>query len=375
MPTAGVITPKRPDPAWLGTFVTPSLISASAYKIDTPKVAIKLDQNESPWDLPQSLKEKVLKRLMQRPWNRYPSAFADELAQDLAAYAGVGAQNVLLGPGSNYLVSLALSVFSKGTQKGGKVVIARPSFPLYEAHCTYEGIPYEPWLLNDDLEYDPAKLPTLPKGSLVIFASPNNPVGNVLPKKTFESLLVKYPDTLWLADEAYFEYAAEPYTDLIGRYSNLILLRTFSKTMGCAGVRIGYFVAAEEYLALLRKLRLPFLLNHFSLVCAEVLLSDPEMRRHLAAIQDNAVKQRSLVYAELSRLAANGGYQVKNSEANFLLVRWPDNERALAAYKKLIDQDILVRNVSPGPGLKGCLRVTLGDEEENAALMKAFGKV
>lgn len=370
-----VVKPLAPDAQWLSGYVTPSLISAAPYKIDTPKVDIKLDQNESPWDLPANLKEKVLRRLMDRPWNRYPPAFADDLAAKVATYAGVSEGSVLLGPGSNYLVSLALTVFSKCTRHGGKVVIARPSFPLYESHSQYEGIPYEPWNLDQDLEYDPALLPALPKGSLVVFASPNNPVGNVLKKRVFDELLTKHPDVLWLADEAYFEYAAEPYTDLVGKHRNLILLRTFSKTMGCAGVRIGYFIAAPEYLSLLKKLRLPFLLNHFSLACAEVLLTDPEMQAHLAAIQSNAVKQRGTVAAELTRLAAQGGYKVKASEANFLLVRWPDNEGALAAYRRLIEQGILVRNVSPGPGLAGCLRVTLGDEAENAALVRAFGKI
>ncbi len=370
-----LIKPLTPDAGWLATYVTPSLVAAAPYKIDAPKVDIKLDQNESPWDLPPKLKEKVVKRLMERSWNRYPPPFADELAAKVAGYARVSEDAVLLGPGSNYLVSLALSVFSRGIKAGGKFVIARPSFPLYESHCQYEGIPYEPWNLDADLEYDPALLPALPKGSLVVFASPNNPVGNVLKKKTFESLLKAHPDVLWLADEAYFEYAAEPYTELIGRYSNLILLRTFSKTMGCAGVRIGYFIGAPAYLSLLKKLRLPYLLNHFSLAAMEVLLTDPEMKAHLTAIQTNAVKQRTIVTTELQHLAPKGGFQVKPSEANFVLLRWPDNERALAAHRKLVEQGILVRNVSPGPGLAGCLRVTLGDEAENAALLRAFQKV
>ena len=146
--------PKAPDPGWLASLVTPSLVGAAPYKIDTPKVSIKLDQNESPWDLPLALKKKVVSRLIERPWNRYPPAFADDLAAKVADYAGVDAKSVLLGPGSNYLVSLALSIFSKGVAKGGKVVIARPSFPLYESHCQYEGIPYEPWTLDENLEYD-----------------------------------------------------------------------------------------------------------------------------------------------------------------------------------------------------------------------------
>jgi histidinol-phosphate aminotransferase len=367
------IHPKTPDSAWLRGFVVPSLVAAAPYKIDTPNVTIKLDQNESPWDLPRAIKEKVLARLVSTPWNRYPPAFADELAAKVARYAGVPADSVLLGPGSNYLVSLALSTLVKGILKGrGKLVVARPSFPLYESHSTYEGIPYEPWNLNTDLEYDVALLPPLPPGSLVVFASPNNPVGNVLPKAAFSALLSRHPDTLFLADEAYYEYASEPYTDLIARHSNLILLRTFSKTMGAAGVRIGYFIAHPDYLALLRKLRLPYLLNHFALACADVLLTDGEMAAHLEAIRKNAVRERQTVHAELAALASAGGFQVKASEANFLLVRWPTTAAAQAVYKGLVERSILVRDISSNPGLAGCLRITLGDERENAALVGAM---
>lgn len=374
--TPRTVTPRQPDVTWLSRYLTPSLIDAAPYKIDTPSVTIKLDQNESPWDLPPAIKARVVERLLAMPWNRYPPAFADQLAEKIAAYAGVSADSVLLGPGSNYLVSLILTVFSKGFLKapGGpaKLVIARPSFPLYESHCRYEGIPYELWNLDDELEYDVAKLPALAPGSMVVFASPNNPVGNALPKAALARLLDLHPQTLFVADEAYFEYTAEPYTDLLASHANLLLIRTFSKTMGAAGVRVGYVLGSATTLELLKKLRLPYLLNHFSLACADTLLGDPEMRAHLEKIKVNALTAREEVYRELAAVQASKGYRVKRSEANFLLVRWPTNDAALTAYRRLIDHGILVRNVSGGPGLAGCLRITLGNDSENQALVKAF---
>lgn len=372
--THSTLNPRTPDLSWLEAYLVPSIIDAAPYKIDTPDVTVKLDQNESPWDLPAAVKARVLKRLGDMPWNRYPPAFADELAAKIAAYAGVSEGSVLLGPGSNYLISLILSVFSKGISQGngGRLVIARPSFPLYESHCRYEGIPYDLWPLNDALDYDVSLLPELTPGSMVIFASPNNPVGNTLPKKTLADLLTKYPSTLFIADEAYFEYASEPYTDLLSQFSNLLLLRTFSKTMGAAGVRVGYVLGASIYLEFLKKLRLPFLLNHFSIACADILLDEGEMQAHLEKIKSNAIQQRTLVYDELTLVAAKQNFMVKRSEANFLLVRWPTQDKAMAAYQHLIRNGILVRNVSGAPGLTGCLRVTLGNETENQALIKAF---
>ena len=371
------ITPKMPAADWLSTYVTPSLTAAASYKIDTPPVSIKLDQNESPWDLPTAIKEKVVARLLERPWNRYPSPFSDDLADQIARHAGVTPGTVLLGPGSNYLIALLLSVFGKGygRQNSGRVVIARPSFPLYESQCQYEGIPYTPWELDADLEYDVAKLPPLNRGSMVIFASPNNPVGNTLPKAVLEELLTKHPDTLFVADEAYFEYAAEPYTSLLAAHANLILLRTFSKTMGSAGVRIGYLLGHANYLNLLRKVRVPYLLNHFATACIEVLLNDPETKAHLRQIQTNAVAQRQVMFERLQTLQDRLGMKVKNSAANFLLLRWPTTAAAEVVYAALIKAGILVRNVSGGPGLAGCLRLTLGNEQENAALIAALERL
>lgn len=369
------IVPAQPNAQWLSTLLEPSLIEAPPYKIDTPQVEIKLDQNESPWDWPDEVKRKILDRLLKMEWNRYPSAFTDSLADKIGRYAGVAPGHVLLGPGSNYLVSLALSVYTKGARlarNAGRVVIARPSFALYESHCRYEGIPYEPWVLNDALEFDEERLPPLPAGSVVIFASPNNPVGNALPYDRFQALLKRYPETLWIADEAYCEYADRPFTPLLAEHANLLLIRTFSKTLGCAGVRIGFILAHPDLLSPLKKLRLPYLLNHFSVAAAEVLLEDPATQRHLQAIQQNAVQQREFVYRELKEVADRGSFYVKPSQANFLLLRWPDNDQALAAYRALIGAGILVRNVMAAPGLAGCLRITIGSEAENLALTAAF---
>ena len=115
---------KSPDSAWVHSFLTDSLVSAGAYAIDTPDVTIKLDQNESPWDWPDDLKQAVLDKLGSKSWNRYPSAFSPRLTELVADYIGVPKDNVLLAPGSNYLCSLLLSIFGKEAK--GDIVIAQP---------------------------------------------------------------------------------------------------------------------------------------------------------------------------------------------------------------------------------------------------------
>ena len=175
-------------------------------------------------------------------------------------------QNIVLSPGSNYHISVLLSLF--GAKESSDIVLTRPSFPLFEAHCKYQNIPYRVWQLNDSLEYDLDLLPELKKGSCVFFASPNNPVGNVLSPSVLCELLEQYPDTYFIADEAYWEFVDQSYSSLLSQYSNLIIIRTFSKAMGAAGLRLSYVLASESFCRELSKVTLPFLLNKFTMVAA-----------------------------------------------------------------------------------------------------------
>lgn len=361
---------KQPSKEFLERFFTPSLFSTRGYHIDAPQAGVKLDQNESPWDWPDYVKDVVLKKLKERPWNRYPSPFADELVAKIAKKIGVAESCILLGPGSNYLIALMLQTFSK--KIAGKIVLARPSFALYESHCQYEGIPYEVWPLTQDLEYDVKLLPDLPKGSLVLFASPNNPVGNILKRSTLKELLVKYPDVMFVGDEAYCEFADEPYTELLRDHANLMLIRTFSKTMGAAGIRLGYILAGANVIELLKKPRVPFLINQFSLVSATEVFDNPEMSKVFEQIVANAIKERGRVAEALSGESRRMGFTVKVSQANFILVRWPSTEASTKVYQHLVGLGVLVRNVSAAPGLAGCLRISIGTTAENDRLIAGF---
>lgn len=368
-----MIQPHSKDKAWTQQWFHHALKDVKAYSIDAVKVSTKLDQNESPWDWKPEFKQRVAQRLTTIPWNRYPTAFADHLTEAVAKHAGVPTNCVMTGPGSNFLITLLLSGLSKSLES--PVVIAAPSFPLYESHCFNEGIPYQLWKLDDDLEYDLNKLPQTKGRSLLIFASPNNPVGNTLPIEQLRKILTDRPDMLVLADEAYVEFSDQPYTSLLAEFPNLILLRTFSKTLSAAGIRLGYVVASEPFIKELQKLRLPYLLNQFTLVAAMEILENQELKDFFAMTVRETIAERDKVYNELAAMQNHLGCKVKPSQANFILMRWPNNDGAMKAYKHLIANDILVRNVSGAPGMSGCLRVTIGSTKENAALIAALKKV
>ncbi len=358
------LTPKEPASAFLESYLVDSLRNSRAYHIDAPGVTVKLDQNEVPWDLQSDFKKHICAKVAQTPWNRYPAPYPDHLAQLVARYAGVAAENVLLGPGSNFLITLLMDNVVRNLK--GKVIISRPSFPLYESQCSYTGIPFEIWPGGKSFELDPTLLPkNIPAGSVVAFASPNNPTGSVLSSRHFEQMLKDHPQSLFIADEAYFEFSEDPFTELLGRYSNFVIVRTFSKAFGGAGVRVGYLLGPASFLKEIKKLRLPYLMNHWSVIATTEILQTPEAlhgcQQHIAQI----ISERNRVFAELHKLAAARSFEVFPSEANFLLVRWPTQDACAKAYSGLIQDKILVRNVSGAPTLSGCLRITIGTEKEN----------
>lgn len=368
-PKSPELNVKKPDWPWLSQYFAPSLLAARPYKLDAPQgITIKLDQNESPWDWPQHLKDKIVKALASEEWNRYPDPMGQGVTSGLAKYLRIAPENILTSSGSNHLITIILEGLA--TRLPGKLVITRPSFPLFESHAQYLGVSYETWDLDEKFQYDVKKLPELPDGSMVIIASPNNPTGTALAKSEFRELLARFPKVLFLADEAYYEFDDDPYTDLLAEFGNLMILRTLSKTMGAAGVRLGYLLASSEIILNLGKLRVPFLLNHFTLAAAQAIFDDPEMTTFMERNVKNARFERNRMYESL--VAKLKGVEIFNSKANFLLIRWPSQESCQAAYESLMQAGIQVRNISAGPGLQGCLRVTVGLPEENDAFVKVI---
>ena len=176
---------------------------------------------------------------------------------------------------------------------------------------------------------------------------------------------------LFFADQAYAEFCDDNYLELLSNYSNFLCLRTFSKAMGSAGVRLGYLAGPERLISEISKRRLPYLLNHFALAAGMVLLSDAEAQAQIRDRVSLVVQERQRVWEALS-VRSQASYQVYSSYTNFLLIRWKKSEECLAVHRKLVAAGVLVRNVSRGPGLEGCLRVSIGTAKENDAFLAAI---
>ena len=363
-----ILNPKVPSDAWAKSYFNETLKLTPGYKLNDPEgITVKLDQNECPWDWPEELKETVLERVLKQEWNRYPEPHGEYFHNLLAEYVGIPRECLITAPGSNTLIPLLIDTMGKANK--GKLVIARPSFALFEGQARYSGIDYEPWLLNNNFEFDLKNLPELTDGSMVIFANPNNPTGSSLDNELLSSLLEKYPTTLFVADEAYYEFGGESCADLLEKHDNLIIMRTFSKTMASAGVRIGYLFGARKWIEQLEKVRLPFMLNHFAMEAGIAMMTDSRMKKFVDDHVNLVVQERKILSEALK---AYSEIQAFVSKANFILLRWKDQESCTDLYNYMISKGILLRNVSKGPSLAGCLRLSIGTEKENAAFLTAL---
>jgi histidinol-phosphate aminotransferase len=330
-------------------FVRPELRALSRYHLDLSPSRHKLDQNEVPWDLPRRFKREMAERLLAADWARYPDFHADDLRRDLGRLHGHLPEGVLVGNGSNELLSVALTAL---VSPGGEVLGAEPSFGLYRSFVLKAAgvprfLPPRPDLRIpiDELEAEVERDPRRP----LILCTPNNPTGDALPPERVERLLERLEAPL-LLDNAYGELCRFDYRPLLPKHPHLILFRTFSKAWSLAGMRLGYLLADPRLVAELLKVKLPYNVGHAAIIAGRVALeAEPEARKRVEIL----VARRP----QWAAMLAEAGMEVFPSEANFLLVR---SGKAKEIRETLEARGIRVRDVGGYPGLAGCLRVSVG---------------
>ncbi|MEW5762144.1 MAG: histidinol-phosphate transaminase [Bacillota bacterium] len=349
----------RPE---IEALVRPALRAMVPYRVPEHRGVIKLDANENPYPFPPAVQAAVLAAVNGRAFTRYPDGAARELREALARYTGVAPENVLVGNGSDEVILNLLLTFGTGR----RVVIAAPTFSMYRLHAVVAGAEPVEVPCRADFAVDAAALAAAAReAAVLILCSPNNPTGNVTPLEVIEELLGNCPG-LVVVDEAYAEFAGVSAVELLPRRPRLVLLRTFSKAFGLAGLRVGYMLADADVVEGVWRVKQPFNVNTFSQRAALAVLRHPEpFREQIRAI----CRDRDALYEELRRVP---GVTAFPSRANFILFRTP--LPAAEVYEGLLGRGILIRNVD-GPLLPGCLRVTVGRPEENARFLAALREV
>jgi histidinol-phosphate aminotransferase len=350
---------RNPSPS---DVIKPEVRGLTAYTLKHFDAAVKLDQNENPYELPADLKQEVVDRVLRRPWGRYPDFVPSATIRTLAKFTGWPEDGILVANGSNELIQASLGVT---LGPGRRLVVPQPTFTLYKLMATTLQAEVNPVLLDsENFNFDADKLLEASRNAdVVVVCSPNNPTGNLLERDALVGLL-NAAKGIVILDEAYHEFSGQTAFPLLRDHRNLVVLRTFSKAMSMAGLRFGYLMAHPEIAREVYKAKLPYNVNIFTLAAAEIVI---ERRRVLDDAITALVRERERVFAELQKRETVRAFP---SCANFVLIKSgkPSNE----LFDALYSQGVLVRNVSAYPLLDRCLRVSIGTPEENDRFLRAL---
>ncbi len=302
--------------------------------------------------------------------NRYPDPYQLELRQRLAAINGVEPGNVFVGTGSDEVIDLLIRLLCVPGRDA--VMVAEPTYGMYRVAAAVNDVRVVGVPLDADCQLDvPGMLGRLDGSVRAVFCcSPNNPTGALLARDAVAELC-RAANALVVVDEAYIEFAPQGsvVADVVSGVPNLVVLRTLSKAWGLAGLRLGYAIAPEPVVRWLMRIKAPYNVGvHTARAALRALRAESRMRAQVAAI----TAQRERLAAELARLPFVR--RVFPSHANFLLIGCNgsgagDAASVLAALRK---RGIVVRDRSAVPGLEGCLRISVGTEAQNDALLQAL---
>lgn len=336
----------------------------SAYTLKHVKAGVKLDQNENPYELPQEIKEEAARRVLARPWGRYPEFVPARITAALSKFTGWPGEGILVGNGSNELILAGLSVILGPDHT---IAIPQPTFTLYKLLSqVFQANTIAVPLNGADFSFDvEALVDAAAKSDVTVICSPNNPTGSLLETADLRRVLDNARGLVFL-DEAYHEFSGQTAFTLLAEYRNLVVLRTFSKAMAMAGLRFGYMMAHPEIAKEIHKAKLPYNVNVFTLAVAELVLERPGvMDASIATLR----KERGRLLAELRKRPQVEAFE---SHANFVLMRTPMTARVL--FDALYAEGVLVRDVSSYPMLDRALRVTAGTPDENTAFLTALDR-
>jgi histidinol-phosphate aminotransferase len=334
---------------------------------------IRLHRNEAAFEVDQYIKNDILNEVSKLDWKNYPTPYYTEIEALIGKYLGVDKEQIALAAGSANLITTLLNYTAINKNQ---IVIAQPSFSLYEFHCKTYGIPYETWKLNKDLEYDVSLLPKIKPFSVVLFASPNNPVGNVICLEDLEYMLKTFEQTFIVVDEVYYEFSEVSLCPLIKKYPNLILLRSFSKTFSAAGLRIGYLISQQLNTEHIRKLILPFSLNYLSMLFIQKILSNDDIISQIKLRIEYTKLEKQRVESELKSIDPyEDKYHIHQTHGNFSLIIFKNEAVFYSASKLFSEANIELLDLSKTPMLANSMRMTIGQKVENNAVLEVFKKL
>lgn len=348
------------------SFLRDELSQLQCYSVPNAAGLIKLDAMENPYGLPVEAQARWLAYIKAAQFNRYPEPEPETLKKKLLARFGPQDKcDLLFGNGSDELIQLLVMAIAK---PDACIMTVTPSFSMYQIIGEIVGVTSHSVQLDADYELDSvAVLNAIEKynPAVLFLAYPNNPTGNLWKRTDMEKIL-SASNGFVVIDEAYGPFASDSFAGDVAAYENLLLLRTASK-LGLAGIRFGWLAGQPRVIAELNKLRLPYNINQLTQLTLEFALDNYP----LFADQAQAICQsRTTLFEALSSV---NGIRAYPSAANFILIKILEKD-ATQVFESLLEQKILVKNLSQQRGLERCLRITVGTEDENTQFLAALGE-
>lgn len=337
----------------VNAWVRPNILAMQPYSSARDEfhgtASVFLDANENPYNA---------------PYNRYPDPMQWRLKEKVAEIKGVPKECILLGNGSDEPIDLILRAFCEPGKEC--MLTVDPTYGMYQVAAEINNVTCRKVKLTSDFQIDmPAFLSQIDDTVKAIYlCSPNNPTGNSLNRKDIYQILDTFKGIV-VVDEAYIDFSSLPsYTKDLSKYPNLVVFQTLSKAWGAAGIRLGMAFASPEIISVLNKIKYPYNVNQLTQEKAlEILNNQETMKSQLTLI----LSERTRLQQELTAIPCVR--KIYPTDANFILVDVGDAD---TVYQKLVDQGIIVRNRNKVVLCAGCLRITVGTEEENTALLNAL---
>lgn len=332
---------------------------ASEFNLNKDDI-IKLGSNENPFGPSAKAIEAIGKEC--KNINRYPESVLNELQQELANYSGVKQSQVIIGgDGADEIIDVLAKTF---IDEGDEFIVPLPSYMYYEYLLQQYGARpvYAKWNLEENkLDTDSILNSINDKTKMIFLCTPNNPTGTLIDEKDIRDIASGNPDVLIVVDEAYFEYAEVTNKDLINEFDNIFIIRTMSKVMGLAGMRMGYGLACSEIIEYMHRIKPVFSLTRLSYVAALNTLRD---KNYIETSIEKGIESREYLYNELSKIDS---LNVFPSKSNFMLIgiKYTGFTASEFAFE-LMKKGVIVRDCTSFKGLdEYWIRISICTLEED----------
>jgi histidinol-phosphate aminotransferase len=341
-----------------------AITKLNEYKIQciSRKSFVRLDYNENTSGCSKKVIQKI-RKLKPEDYATYPEY--EGLNKSISKYCKIKPNEVLATNGSDDAIKLIIDCFIDNNDES---IIIEPTFGMYKFYLTVASAKITKLEYNEDLAFPTKNIlkNVNKKTKLIVLCNPNNPTGTSIKKQDIIKILEKAKNSILLVDEAYYEFSKETVKDLINKYSNLIITRTFSKAFGLAGLRAGYIISNKNIINILSKAYSPYALNIIAKTAIEASLKDIEFMK---SYRNRVINNKKRIQKEFNKLKI----KTYSSKANFILARF---NFAKEVSDKLKQSNILVRSWKNDVSiLKNCLRITTGDDKQTKKLIYAFKKI